>query len=159
MASLALPPMEKRDRKTVHEIASVFGLKSLSKGSGRARFPVLQKTSKTIEFDEYLFQRVRSRVGRKFYPRMDRGKGGAGAAHRGRGGGPGGSGGILRADTGYRAGEVVGGTAPELGADNRGRAMLEKMGWTSGNALGALNNKGILQPIAHVIRNSRAGLG
>ena len=122
---------------------------------------VLQKTRKTIEFDELVYQRVSSDAARRYFPRTDvRGltlRGGAGAT-RGRGGG-GGGGGIVRADTGYRTGDVVGGTAPELGVENRGRAMLEKMGWTSGNALGALNNKGILQPIASVVRNSRAGLG
>jgi len=58
----------------------------------------------------------------------------------------------------YRDGEVVGASAPEIGADNRGRAMLEKMGWSSGTALGALNNKGILQPIAHTVKTGKAGL-
>lgn len=147
--------MDKRDRKVVHEIASVFGLKSLSKGSGRSRFPVLQKTRKTIDFDDALFARLSGRLNRRFYPRMDRKSTTSAGPSRGRGGGSG----VSRGDTGYREGEVVGATAPELGVGNRGHAMLEKMGWTSGNALGALNNKGILQPIAHVIRTSRAGLG
>lgn len=56
-------------------------------------------------------------------------------------------------------GDVVGASAPEIGVENRGRAMLEKMGWSSGTALGASNNKGILQPVAQVVKNSRAGLG
>lgn len=56
-------------------------------------------------------------------------------------------------------GDVVGASAPEIGVENRGRAILEKMGWSSGTALGATNNKGILQPVAHVVKNSRAGLG
>jgi hypothetical protein len=59
----------------------------------------------------------------------------------------------------YMDGDVVGGTAPEIGVENRGRAMLEKMGWSSGTALGAINNKGILLPVAHVVKNSRTGLG
>jgi hypothetical protein len=59
----------------------------------------------------------------------------------------------------YRDGDVVGAAAPEIGAGNKGRAMLEKMGWSSGTALGALNNKGILQPVAHVVKNTKAGLG
>ena len=38
--------------------------------------------------------------------------------------------------------------------------MLEKMGWSKGMVLGALGNeRGILQPIEHVVKNSRAGLG
>lgn len=56
-------------------------------------------------------------------------------------------------------GDVVGASAPEIGVGNRGRAMLEKMGWSTGTALGASNNKGILQPVAHVVKNSRTGLG
>jgi hypothetical protein len=36
----------------------------------------------------------------------------------------------------YLEGEVVSGSAPEIGAGSKGRAMLEKMGWSSGTALG-----------------------
>jgi len=56
-------------------------------------------------------------------------------------------------------GDIVGASAPEIGAENKGRAMLEKMGWITGTALGASNNKGILQPVVHVVKRSRAGLG
>lgn len=59
----------------------------------------------------------------------------------------------------YMDGDVVGGSAPEIGAENKGRAMLEKMGWSIGTPLGSMNNKGILLPVAHVVKNSRAGLG
>jgi len=160
LQSRALPPMEKRERKMVHEIASLFGLKSLSKGSGKSRFPVLQKTSKTIDFDVMLFSRVRTQVERRFGGRMDKkGKGGGGA--RGVGAVVKRQGGIgRRADVGgYREGDVVGANAPELGVDNRGRAMLEKMGWSLGMALGGEGAGGILTPIMHVVKNSRAGLG
>lgn len=58
-----------------------------------------------------------------------------------------------------REGEVVGASAPELGQENKGRAMLEKMGWSKGMALGALENKGILEPVAQVVKKSKAGLG
>lgn len=68
-------------------------------------------------------------------------------------------GGFNMASVSYREGDVVGGSAPELGVENRGRAMLEKMGWSTGDALGALNNKGILQPVTHIVKTSKAGLG
>ena len=61
--------------------------------------------------------------------------------------------------TRYQDGEIVGSGAPELGAENKGRAMLEKMGWTQGTGLGSANNQGILQPIQTVVRNSKRGLG
>jgi G-patch protein len=40
----------------------------------------------------------------------------------------------------------------------KAKAMMEKMGWSSGQALGT-SNKGIVEPIQHVVRYSRAGLG
>lgn len=70
-----------------------------------------------------------------------------------------GRGGGSNAAVGYRDGDIVGASAPELGADNKGRAMLEKMGWSQGTALGALNNKGIMQPVTHVVKTTKAGLG
>jgi len=36
--------------------------------------------------------------------------------------------------------------------------MLMKMGWKSGMGLGAENNKGILEPLAPVIKVTKAGL-
>lgn len=144
--------MAKQDRKAVHEIANAFGLKSQSKGSGKSRFPVLIKTSRTVEFDEYVFTRLESRISRGFFPRLDSGAKGKTVRRGGAGGGAG-------PGVSYRDGDVVGASAPEIGVENRGRAMLEKMGWSSGTALGAVNNKGILQPVAHIVKTSKAGLG
>lgn len=59
----------------------------------------------------------------------------------------------------YRDGDIVGGSAPEIGVENKGRAMLKKMGWSTGTALGAINNKGILLPVTHVVKTTKAGLG
>jgi hypothetical protein len=72
---------------------------------------------------------------------------------------PGKSRGANHAGVTYRDGEVVGGSAPELSQSNKGRTMLEKMGWSTGMALGATDNKGILQPVAHVVKRTKAGLG
>lgn len=152
---LHLPPMDKRDRKHIHDIANLFGLKSKSQGQGKKRFPVLFKTSRSISFEDADFNKLRRELNRKFFPRMDKkGKGKATTGPRRSGGGFG-----SRADVGYREGEAVGGTAPEIGVENRGRKMAEKMGWSPGTALGALGSGGILTPIAHIVRNSRAGLG
>lgn len=152
--SLALPPMAKRERKIIHEIASQFNLKSKSVGSGKSRFPILYKTSRSIDFDATIFNRAERRFQRGYLPRMDTAaKGKTKMPPRRIGGG-----GVI-SGTGYAEGEAVGATAPELSSDNRGRAMLEKMGWSSGMALGALDNKGILQPISHIVKKTRAGLG
>jgi hypothetical protein len=144
--------MDKKHRQVVHEIANAVALKSQSRGSGSSRFPMLYKTGRTLKFDS-------ANIDEAFSSRRARRLGGS--LRNGRGqkshGEPRGNGRNLAVS--YLAGDVVGGAAPELGADNRGRAMLEKMGWTDGTALGAINNKGILHPVAHVVRNSRAGLG
>lgn len=151
--------MDKKDRKTVHEIANAFGLKSKSIGGGRTRFPVLYKTSRTSDLSRDSLKVIEARLSRgAFMQRMDkRGKRGPVIPRRRAGGGSGaGAGGAAFS---YRDGEVVGATAPELGAENKGRAMLERMGWSTGTALGASNNKGILQPVPHVVKTSKAGLG
>lgn len=148
--------MEKAHRKLVHEIASAFNLKSTSYGSGKTRFPMLIRTNRTIDYNERLFQRLQDRLGRRFLPRMDVSKKNSGTPRQS-GGGRGG--GFNNSAVSYRDGEIVGGSAPELGIENKGRAMLEKMGWNKGDALGAVNNKGILLPVNHVVKTTKAGLG
>ncbi|KAJ5910275.1 hypothetical protein N7504_004918 [Penicillium tannophilum] len=153
-SSLALPPMTKHRRKTIHELANKVNLKSQSRGNGLTRFPILLKTShtpkhtrKTIpQFDNLLSGR---KLNRRLYQSW-----GPDASRPSKAKRSGGSGAVS-----YMDGDVVGASAPEIGAGNRGRAMLEKMGWSSGTALGASNNKGILQPVTQVVKNSRAGLG
>lgn len=141
--------MDKADRKVVHEIANAFKLKSKSMGAGKTRFPVLYRTTKTSIYAEGKFAAVEARLTRRFLPRMDI----SGRKSGGRGSGFG------NAAVSYRDGDIVGGSAPELGIENKGRAMLEKMGWSTGTALGAINNKGILQPVSHVVKTTKAGLG
>ncbi|KAI9798548.1 MAG: hypothetical protein M1833_004685 [Piccolia ochrophora] len=156
--TLSLPPMEKRDRVVVHEIANHFKLKSKSVGNGLTRFPTLYKTSRTGTYDEDSLDMLDRKMNhRKFLPRLDR-KTRQENALKAR---------LTQKNTrameksavSYRDGEVVGAAAPELGVENRGRAMLERMGWSTGTALGAMDNKGILQPVSHVVKISKAGLG
>lgn len=147
--------MDKADRKVVHELANAFKMKSKSVGTGDNRSPILIRTTRTSVYVERNFNAVEERLSRRFLPRMDVGGKRSGAGpKRVKGGG-----GFNAGSVSYRDGDVVGGFAPELGAENRGRAMLEKMGWSSGTALGALNNKGILQPVSHVVKTTKAGLG
>lgn len=143
--------MDKADRKVVHELAQAFNFKSKSVGSGKSRSPVLTRTQRTPPFVESTFNAVEARLTKRYFPRMDVG----GTKKRGQRTPRGGN----NAGVSYRDGDVVGASAPELGVENRGRAMLEKMGWSTGTALGALNNKGILQPVIHVVKTSKAGLG
>ncbi len=146
--------MDKTDRRVVHELANAFYLKSKSAGTGNKRFPVLYRTTRTMPFAERTFDAVEARLTRRFLPRMDvSGKKSGVSKRTGRGRG------LNSAAVSYRDGDIVGGSAPELGVENKGRAILEKMGWSTGTALGALNNKGILQPVSHVVKTTKAGLG
>ena len=148
--------MDKGDRRVVHELANAFNLKSKSVGAAHSRFPTLYKTSRTRAYDEDVLATIDHKLRRRrFLPRLDKMSGNKGAVPRVRRT----FGGSGNAAAGYRDGEIVGAAAPELNAENKGHAMLEKLGWSKGTALGALDNKGILQPVVHVVKISKAGLG
>ncbi len=137
-------------------LANKFKVKSQSTGSGEQRRPTLYRTKQTTTYAEdegYVaikhIEAAATRIGRKYFPRTDaNGRSGQGikTPTRGRSGG--------KAVT-YQEGEIVGATAPELGQENKGRAMLEKMGWSKGMALGAFENQGILEPVAQVVETLR----
>jgi hypothetical protein len=144
--------MDKSARATLHELARKFKVKSQSTGSGHQRRPTLIRTKYTANFTEEHLEIAISGLGRKHFPRLDlKGKGKA-TQRRSRAG-------AGNSAVTYQEGEIVGASAPELGQENKGRAMLEKMGWSSGMGLGSLDNKGILQPVAHVVKRTKAGLG
>lgn len=149
--TLQLPPMDKGARKLLHELAHRFKITSQSTGRGDQRRPTLCRTKYTVRYAEEYFEAAISRIGRRYFPRLDmKGR----APHQRPGGRVG-----RHSAVSYRDGEIVGASAPELGQDNKGRAILEKMGWSSGMALGSMDNKGILQPVAHVVKLTKAGLG
>ena len=144
--NLCLPPMDAHARKIVHEIGHHHGLKSRSMGAGNARFPILFKTSRTRDYDAKVLAQVR----RRFIPNPTKGRKKTRSGMQSMGGaGPGVS---------YRDGEIVGACAPELGQDNKGRAILEKMGWSTGTGLGA-SNSGLSAPVQQIVKTTRAGLG
>ncbi|KAF7540464.1 hypothetical protein G7054_g1368 [Neopestalotiopsis clavispora] len=134
-------------------------IKSQSSGTGDNRHPVLYRTARTLAYEERMFENIVDRVFRRqYFTRVDVDTNVAKAARAG-----------LRKDTSgmkrndnavsYREGEVVGQHARELASDNKGRMLLEKMGWAKGMALGTVDNKGIMVPVAHVMKKSRLGLG
>ncbi|KAL4875532.1 hypothetical protein BJY04DRAFT_211280 [Aspergillus karnatakaensis] len=150
--SLSLPPMTKHRRMLIHDMAHALCLTSQSRGKGSSRFPILSKTLRTVKYTHKTISQIdRVFTKERFSPRALKpwGKSGNRTAKAKRGHG----------NVSYMDGDVVGASAPEIGLENKGRAMLEKMGWSTGTALGAINNKGILLPVAHVVKNSKAGLG
>jgi hypothetical protein len=126
----------------VHELANKLTLKSKSIDHGNKRRPTLHRRKHTPLYSDDWFDSVAQ-------PLLDRWSGKSSRGPRSSG----------YAKTGYRDGDIVGEGLPELGTENRGRNMLEKMGWSSGTALGAVDNKGILHPVAQVVKRTKAGLG
>ncbi|RMZ84374.1 hypothetical protein DV738_g582, partial [Chaetothyriales sp. CBS 135597] len=150
--TLKLAPMPSHTRAGVHRLAKSLKLNSRSVGK-ETRYPVLTKTPHTPSYTiDTIWQVDALMQSRKFFPTQHGGfSRGARASAGKRGGGV--------ADATFRTGDIVGGSAPELGADNKGRAMLEKMGWTSGTGIGADGNKGRLLHIEQVVKRGRSGLG
>ncbi|GAA5838450.1 hypothetical protein JCM3766R1_005548 [Sporobolomyces carnicolor] len=172
--TLDLPPMSKKSRIAVHLLAEVYGLKSRSIGSGKHRFPVLERTRKTTVAG-VSERRVRAIVGTADGENeLDDGYG-FGGYGGGRGGKPksGKMGGLWKAlegASGKKAGRgggggtrknnegaVVGQGADKLGSDNVGFALLKKMGWSEGTQIGL--SGGIHEPIAARIKTGKQGLG
>ncbi|KAI1370271.1 hypothetical protein F4677DRAFT_438816 [Hypoxylon crocopeplum] len=156
---LVLPPFDRNTRRTIHALANKFKIKSQSAGKGLDRSPVLYRTKATLPFDQVTFDRTFGRIKQTWFPRVDvddklvnesrilkRAEAQNGKSR-------------FKSSLTYRDGDVVGQHAAELGAENKGRAMLEKMGWSKGMALGTEDNKGIMVPITHVVKKSKAGLG
>lgn len=66
--SMSLPPTNKATRKAVHELGTAFGLKSVSKGKGDARYTTLLKTTRSRSgygVDEAKIGRIVKRSGGK----------------------------------------------------------------------------------------------
>ncbi|KAK5114301.1 hypothetical protein LTR62_002552 [Meristemomyces frigidus] len=159
--SRPFPPMDKKDRKALHEVADALNLKSKSVGAGHNRFPVLYKTAFTAEYTDFSFEKIIYASNKGFLKNSaHKGKKGRGQAPSRGGGavGRGGGGGFDKAAVSLRNGEVVGGNARELGKENLGHRLMEKMGWSAGMALGK-EGEGMKLPVAQIMRTGRAGLG
>lgn len=146
--------MDPKERKFIHDIANSLGLKSKSMGSGKARFPILIKPTRRSQHDSNGFVAIDYHLSlKRSISRKSKGVKRPSPAirtHQKRG---------FNGAVSYQDGEIVGAAAPELGQDNKGRAMLERMGWSTGTALGACNNKGSVQPVTHTVKTTKAGLG
>ncbi|KIW28363.1 uncharacterized protein PV07_08033 [Cladophialophora immunda] len=163
VTTLKLAPMDAATRASVHRLAKSLKLKSKSEGKdghGTGRYPVLTKSPHTPRYTIDTVWEIDALMSlRKFFPKdrissyKSRVTATSGSARTRRGGGGAASGAT------YMNGDIVGASAPELGANNKGRAMLEKMGWVEGVGLGAVGNKGSLEAIKHVVKTTRAGLG
>ncbi|KAI1751139.1 hypothetical protein F4782DRAFT_507058 [Xylaria castorea] len=157
---LILPPFDKGARKIVHTIANAFNIKSKSAGAGTGRYPVLYRVKATLPYNEAMFEQAFGRVRRTWFARVDvdekvmqqarilkRTEARTGKFRTG------------KSSIVLREGDIVGQHASEIGVENKGRTMLEKMGWSKGMSLGTVETQGIIVPLTHVIKKTKAGLG
>ena len=133
-------------RKIVHTLAHAYNLGSKSQGSGKRRYTTLFKTSttSTTTLDERKINGILKRTtwtgpnersGAKWDSTTPPGRG------------------VKK----HKDGDVVGGDAEEIASDNRGRVMLEKLGWRSGMGLGA-EGDGMKLPVFAVVKAGKSGL-
>jgi hypothetical protein len=146
--------MNPEHRKIVHDLAHKFGLKSKSVGRGSTRRPTLTRTKRSLATKSPGFDATVAKVLRGHFARSNvhDSKWGTSFLAKQR---------TFVSTLGIspKEGEVVGASLPEISSANKGRAMLEKMGWSHGTALGRLGNKGIMNPVPQVVKKSKTGLG
>lgn len=107
---MKLPPCDKQTRVLVHELASVFDLKSVSKGVGEGRYTTLIKTSRTKSVGYNLGKKGEGKIGA--IVRRSGASANGGSAYefvkKKQGGGGGGGGGMDRGKIRPKEGEIVG---------------------------------------------------
>lgn len=158
--SRPFPPMDKHDRKALHELADKLNLKSKSVGAGKNRFTVVHKTGFThynaTTFDLVVDASLNGRLDRGIKYGKNRSK--KLATPRGSSLKKAGNGFGSVAAASVRDGEVVGAGAAEIGSSSFGHKLMEKMGWSKGMALGK-EGEGRLVPVEQIVKAGRAGLG
>jgi hypothetical protein len=136
--------MHRFARKIVHTLANAYNLSSKSHGSGKQRHTTLFKTSYSQTLNESKIRAILKRTSMVTPTR---------SGTRWDAYSPGNGKGLKKA----KDGDVVGGDAKEIGSDNRGRVMLEKLGWRSGMGLG-VEGAGMKLPVFAVIKAGKSGL-
>jgi hypothetical protein len=151
--TVAFPPMDKNARGIVKSIGEAYNLTTKCKSDGH-KFIFFTKNSNTRYDgnDSHVVAMFRGK--RPYFPRVDlKGKKKRDAAAQ------------LQPPKGNKKaghkpkeGDIVGHKATEIGTDNIGRVMLEKMGWKKGMGLGT-TNVGIVEPIPAKVKNTKWGIG
>ncbi|SCV00053.1 LAME_0G07228g1_1 [Lachancea meyersii CBS 8951] len=149
--TMSFPPFDPHGNKTVMSFADAYYMKGKKMGKAGKTFVMVEKVKRTkwalpnynyvgqLLNRRRIFMRIdvrRPREEHQIFDKMGSGK----------------------AKFQVKEGEIVGEDAPEIGTDNIGRRMLEKLGWSSGQGLGAHGNQGISEPIFAKVKKSKSGL-
>ncbi|KAH9858987.1 hypothetical protein C2E23DRAFT_746290 [Lenzites betulinus] len=154
--TMPLPPADKETRKRVHELATAFNLKSLSKGAGKARYTTLAKCPRSgLGISERKIRSILQQAQSGHWIAPDFRKGGGKPRESKAKGAKGDSKAASLAH--HREGEVVGKEAPKIGASNIGFKMLATMGWSDGDRIGL--SGGLDVPLTAIMKKTKLGLG
>lgn len=153
--TLSFPPLLGRGHKTLHKLANYYNMKIIRcGGNGLFLYLKIAKTKKTFRYvPDYLLIGYLTKQGSVFQ-RSDlkpRAKAEIAQTNGSSRRGP-------KSNAYVKEGDIVGALAPEIGRNNIGRKMLEMLGWSSGEGLGALGNKGISTPVLATVKKSKTGL-
>ncbi|SJM85623.1 related to protein SQS1 [Zygosaccharomyces bailii] len=146
---LTFPPLDPHGNNVILKICHNFNLKGYKEGSGKNSHVVAQKTKRTERYLPNYDMVSRLLKQRPVFFRMDVDRPGKNTTERVN---------SSKAKFHTKEGEIVGQDAPKIGKDNIGRKMLEKLGWSNGEGLGAMGNKGISEPLMAKVKKSKSGL-
>lgn len=147
---LIFPPLDPHGNKTLMKFAKHYNMKTSKAGKGNHTNVVVDKTRKTkraipnysligqLLKQRPVFMRIDVQRVQEDFVKTERIK--------------------IKGKFHVAEGEIVGENAPEIGQDNIGRRMLEKLGWNSGEGLGTHRNKGISEPLFAKVKMGKAGL-
>lgn len=145
---LRFPPLDPHGNNVILKICHNFNFKGYKEGSGKNTHIVAQKTSRTDRYSPDYDTVSRLLRQRPVFYRVDVDRPRRTTTEKV----------SSKAKFHTKEGEVVGQDAPEIGKDNIGRKMLEKLGWSNGEGLGAHGNKGIAEPLMAKVKKSKSGL-
>lgn len=151
--SMTFPPMDPHGIKTLMKFAYLYNMKSRKFGQGLKAHAVIIKNKRTFRsLPDYhnigllLRQRpVFNRIDQK-RPRSEVEAENAKSSRRGK-----------PSKAHVKEGDIVGAHAPEIASDNIGRRLLVKMGWSTGQGLGA-DNRGIPEPVVAKVKKTKLGI-
>ncbi|RKP06279.1 hypothetical protein THASP1DRAFT_31900 [Thamnocephalis sphaerospora] len=166
LSSIPLPPMDRKARCAVHQIALQYNLNSKSTGSGNRRYTILTRKIKTAlpvngRIVDHIIRQYNQQTmyengalpalgGKKAKGKQSRDNWGNRDGLR--------EGGRNPDAARPKPGTVVGGNVPAISSSNIGHQLLSKMGWTPGESLGK-DKAGRVDPVEAIVRSSRRGLG
>lgn len=158
--TMSFPPLDPHGHKTISKMASCYNMKATKCGpNGLKLFMKVAKNRKTFHYLPRMDGVAKLLRQRPVFNRVDvkRPKDEAirtdGNAKKDRARGR-----NKNKVAVLREGDIVGAEAPEISQSNIGRQLLEKLGWSQGEGLGAHGNKGISEPVMAKIKKSKTGL-